>query len=41
MILLIMIVFPAFLGGLIFLLPKESGKFKNLLLLCGFSKSCV
>ena len=41
MILLIMIVVPALLGGLMFLLPKDAGKSKSVLLLCGFSANLV
>jgi NADH-quinone oxidoreductase subunit L len=41
MILLIMILFPVFLGGLMFFLPKDAGKLKSVLLLCGFSVNLV
>ena len=41
MILLIMIIVPALLGGLMFLLPKNAGNLKNVFLLCGFSVNLV
>ena len=40
-ILLFMIIVPALLGGLMFLMPKDSVKLKNVLLLCGFSANLV